>query len=120
MKKTKLIFLLFAAVILASCSNTPEPNAKVEKTDDEYGEIRAVAWDYLQHNDWHLWAKKDWENAIVEKIIADHRYELLDPTIEGKEVLRVSFEDRDVVIVGTPTILIDPQTKEVVGYMLGE
>ena len=51
---------------------------------------------------------------------ADDSYELLDETYEGKEVLSVSFEDKKNVVVGTPLILVAPDTNEVIGYMLGE
>ena len=56
----------------------------------------------------------------MKKMIANNSYELLDKTYEGKEILIVSFEDKENVVVGTPLILIDPNLNEVIGYMPGE
>lgn len=44
----------------------------------------------------------------------------MDKTYEGREVLLVTFEDKENVVVGTPLILLDSETNHVVGYMLGE
>ncbi|KGR78030.1 hypothetical protein [Ureibacillus manganicus] len=115
-----LLIALLSTVILVSCSNEPEREEVIEARDDQYGEIRSVAWDFIQQNDWHTRADENWESAKVEKILADDRYEILDPTVEGKEVFSVSFKDIENVVVGTPQILVDPKTKKVVGYMLGE
>ncbi|WP_177184523.1 hypothetical protein [Psychrobacillus sp. OK032] len=51
---------------------------------------------------------------------ADNSYDLLDKTYDGKELLTVSFEDKDSVVIGTPLILVDPDSNEVIGYMLSE
>lgn len=55
-------------------------------------------------------AKGDWQNA--KKVVVDNSYELLAGTYEDKEVLIVSFEDKVNVVIGTPLILVDPNTKE--------
>jgi hypothetical protein len=44
----------------------------------------------------------------VKKTIVDNGYELLDDNYEGKEVLSVSFEDKENSVVGTPLILTAP------------
>lgn len=56
----------------------------------------------------------------MKKTNADNSYEFLDKTYDGKEVLMVSFEDKDNVVLGTPLILVDPITNEVIGYMPSE
>ncbi|MGB5946964.1 hypothetical protein [Paenisporosarcina sp.] len=45
---------------------------------------------------------------------------MLDTRYEGNEVAAVSFHDKDNVVVGTPLILVDLETNEVVGYMPSE
>ena len=120
-RRYSILFLtLLSILILVGCTNEPESDDLIENPDDPYGEICAVAWDFIQQNNWHTRADENWESAKVETIIADHRYEILDPTVEGKEVFRVSFKDREDVLVGTPLILVNPQTNEVVGYLLSE
>jgi hypothetical protein len=87
---------------------------------DNYEKIREVAWEFIEEKGWDDRAIEDWKSAEVKKTIADNSYELLDKTYEGKEVLRVSFEDKENVVVGPPLILVDPNTNEVIGFMPGE
>ncbi|MFS0688809.1 hypothetical protein AB1K89_06165 [Sporosarcina sp. 179-K 8C2 HS] len=56
----------------------------------------------------------------MAETIADDKYVLLDENYDGKEVLVVSFEDIDNVVTGTPSIIVDPNTNEVIGYMPSE
>ena len=114
----KFLFItLFVYLILlgAGCSNQFEPNK-----EDEYREIKAIAWDFIQEKGWNRNAKEDWQNATVTKIVVDDDYELLDQTYEDKAVLKVSFEDIENAVIGTPSILVDPNNNEVVGYMPNE
>ncbi len=119
--KLKFLYLAITAfliLLLVGCSN----NQYVRNiTDtDSYEKVREVAWDFIEEKEWNASAKEGWKSAEVKKIIADHRYEWLDKTYEGKEVLTVSFEDKENVVVGTPLILVDPNLNEVIGYMAGE
>ena len=85
-----------------------------------YEEIKVVAWEFIKEKGWSANTKEDRQGAEVTETIADNSYELLDNNYEGKEVLSVSFEDKENVVIGTPLILVDPTTKEVIGYMSGE
>jgi hypothetical protein len=75
---------------------------------------------FIEEKGWNDTAKGDWKSAKVKKIIADTRYELLDNTYEGKEVLTVSFVDKENVVFDTPFILVDPNLNDGIGYMAGE
>lgn len=83
-------------------------------------DAREVAWEFLKEEGWDHTATGDWKSAVVENTIADESYELLDQSYVGKLVLSVSFEDQQNVVVGTPEVLLDFDTHEVIGYIAGE
>ena len=58
--------------------------------------------------------------AEIKKVDVNNKFELLDSNYEGMEVLSVSFEDKENIVVATPIILIDPDTNKVIGYMRSE
>lgn len=109
------LFTIFWAI---GCSNIQD-DMKTTDTDN-YNHIREVAWEFIREKGWDDTAREDWQSAVVKQTIADNSYELLDPTFVGKEALSVSFKDRGKVVIGTPSILVDPATNEVIGYMPGE
>lgn len=94
---------------------------EVEKSTDEesYDDVRKVAWDYLNEQGWNKSAG-DWRSAVVLKTVVNDDFELIDKSYLGKEAFSVSFTDKDQVVVGTPTILVDPTTNKVIGHMPGE
>ena len=119
--KLKFLYLsitTFLILLLVGCSNNQDVG-NIADTDN-YEKVREVAWEFIKEKGWNDTAKEGWKSAEVKKIIADNRYELLDKTYEGKEILSVSFEDKEYVVVGTPVILVDPDTNKVIGYMAGE
>ena len=105
-------------MLVVGCSNNQHVG---DITDIDSNEnVRQIAWEFIAEKGWNDTAKDSWQSAKVKKEIADNRYELLDKTYGGKEILSVSFEDKENVVVGTPMILVDPDTNEVIGYMIGE
>ncbi|KAA0965646.1 hypothetical protein FQ087_04970 [Sporosarcina sp. ANT_H38] len=119
--KLKYLYLAITAflmLLVASCSNKQDVGNFTDT--DSYEKVRKVAWEFIEEKDWNDTAKEDWKSAEVKKIIADNSYELLDKTYEGQELLSVSFEDKENVVVGTPLILVDPDLNKVIGYMAGE
>ncbi|AJD90293.1 hypothetical protein JMA_09760 [Jeotgalibacillus malaysiensis] len=62
----------------------------------------------------------DWKSAEVRNVTADQSYELLDDSYRGEDALYVIFENKENLTNGTPNILIDPDTNEVMGYMATE
>ncbi|NYF26133.1 hypothetical protein [Sporosarcina sp. JAI121] len=119
--KLKFLYLAITAfliMLVVGCS-TNQHVGDLANTDS-YEKVGKIAWEFIAEKGWNDTAKDGWQSAIVKKEIADNRYELLDKTYEGKEILSVSFEDKENVLVGTPIILVDPGTNEVVGYMAGE
>ena len=116
--KLKLLFLTILFCLIAGCSN--EEEAVKNTSVDGYESIRKAAWEFIQEKGWSGLAEGNWQSAKVEKIIADENYEMLDTHYEGKEVAAVSFQDKENVVVGTPLILVDLNTNEVVGYMPSE
>jgi len=83
-------------------------------------DAREVAWAFLNEKGWDSTATGDWESAVVKNTIADESYELIDKSYVGKLVSSVTFEDQDNLVVGTPIVLLDFDTHEVIGYIAGE
>lgn len=118
MKLKYLAITVCFMFLIIGCSNNQVVGNATDS--DDYGKVREVAWKFIQAKGWSATAKEDWQSAKVNKTIADNSYELLDKTYEGKEILTVSFEDKEDVVIGTPLILVDSETNEVIGYMKGE
>lgn len=119
MKFVYLAITGFCTILLVvACSNHRDVGNAADT--ENYSKAREVAWEFIKEKGWNDSAKKGWQSAKVKKITADNNYEILDKTYEGKEVVVVSFEDKENVVVGTPLILVDPRLNKVVGYMPGE
>ena len=118
LKFSYLAITAFLILLVFGCSNNQDVG-NITKTDS-YEKVREVAWDFIEEKGWTDTAKEGWQSAKVEKIIADSSYELLDKTYEGKEILSVSFEDKEYVVAGTPVILVDPDLNKIIGYIAGE
>jgi len=119
--KLKFLYLAITAFLIMLVAGCSDKQHAGDITDtDSYENVRKIAWEFIAEKGWNDTAKDGWQNAKVKKEIADNRYELLDKTYEGEEILSVSFEDKENVVVGTPIILVDPDTNEVIGYMAGE
>ncbi|MBO0587163.1 hypothetical protein [Sporosarcina sp. E16_8] len=119
--KLKFLFLTITALLtllIVGCSNNQDVGNITDS--DRYENVRKIAWEFIEEKGWNDTAKEEWESGEVKKVIADNSYELLDKTYEGKEILIVSFEDKENSVVGTPLILVDPDINEVIGYMAGE
>jgi hypothetical protein len=116
--KLRLLLLTILLYLIAGCST--EEEAVKNTSEDGYESIRKAAWEFIQEKGWSEPAEGNWQSAKVEKIIADENYEMLDTQYEGKEVAAITFQDKENVIVGTPLILVDLNTNEVVGYMPSE
>lgn len=95
-----------------------DENTSADLTKNE--NAKKVAWEYLKEKGWSDTAKGEWESAVVKQTIADEKYELVDKRYVGEMVFSVAFEDQDNVVVGTPLVLVDIATFEVVGYLPGE
>lgn len=104
-----------SALLIVGCAN--KVNIKSSESADEYVDVKAAAWAFVKERGWDNSAEDDWQSADVEETIADHRYVLLDKKDEEREVLLVSFKDVENVVTGTPPILVDSNTYEVIGYM---
>ncbi len=113
-----LVITVFSTLLLVGCSENQ--NAESQSEADGYNVVREVAWNFIKEKGWNDTAKDNWQSAEVKKVVVDNNYELLDKTYDGKEVLSVSFEDKDNSVVGTPLILIEPDTNKVIGYMPSE
>lgn len=119
--KLKLLLLSISICLIfliTGCSTTE--HAVNESSEDSYELVRKAAWEFVQEKGWSEPAKGNWQNAKVEIIIADQSYELFDVDYKGKEVGSVSFQNKENIVVGTPLILVDLDSHEVVGYMPSE
>ncbi|MET1032244.1 hypothetical protein [Domibacillus tundrae] len=98
-------------VFLTGCgdSNQAEFNG-------EFGQEKQAAWDFLQEQDWTVKAE---ETATVDVTKEVQDVEWVRSS-DSKEWVAVSFADEKPSVVGVPVILVEPETKEVVGYIPGE
>ena len=112
------IGLTFITILLSTaCTNQVDTGFIYTDEDDV---VKEAAWGFIEEKGWSDSINKDWQSAKVEKIMADKKFELFDTTYEGKEVLSVSFSDSVNMVIGTPIILVAPDTNEVIGYMPSE
>lgn len=120
----RIAFAVLLLIMLVGCSANPNvedsSNNENRIVSDEFNEIRKIAWDFIEEMGWDKHTEGAWESADVQAIVVGENYELLDHSYKGKEVLEGSFVDVADTLVGTPEILVDPETGKVVGYMLGE
>jgi len=116
--KLKLLVLTILLCLIAGCSTTED--TMKDTNEDGYELVRKAAWEFIRGKGWSEPANGNWQSANVKIIKAVGNYEMLDTRYEGKEVAAVSFQDKDNVVVGTPLILVDLETNEVVGYMPSE
>ena len=115
--KLKFFLILISIGMIAGCSSE---DAKNDSSKDGYELVRKAAWEFIHEKGWSEPAEGNWQNANVELLIADESFEMLDTQYEGKEVAAVSFQDKENLVIGTPLILVDLDTNEVVGYMPSE
>lgn len=86
----------------------------------DYDEAIQSAYDFVKEKDWDNAIVGEMENATVEESKAEITAEYTDSSYEDQEVLLVTFEDDPNSTTGTPTILVNPKTLKVVGYILSE
>lgn len=115
MKYICFILIVWSALLIVGCGN--KVNVESSESVEEYVDVKAAAWAFVKEKGWNHTAEDDWQSADIEETIADHRYVLLDKKDEDREVLLVSFKDVENVVAGTPQILVDSNTYEVIGYM---
>lgn len=119
MRKTFLHLALgsLLAIVLAGCGHSEEDQGET----DTYTEAREAAWNYLDEKGWNDTAQEDWQSAEVKTVkVGGDNYELLDSSYEGEEVLAVIFEEKEAVMLAPPSVLVDSDTNEVIGYMPSE
>lgn len=113
-----IISVLCVLFFIAGCSNNQDNMNAINK--DGYDDARESAWDFVKEKGWDDRAEENWQSANVTKTIADNNSEFLDNDYEEKELLLISFKDKENVVLGTPSILIAPDTNKVIGYMPSE
>ncbi|MFE8698691.1 hypothetical protein ACFYKT_20570 [Cytobacillus sp. FJAT-53684] len=107
-----LAIILFSILLISGCSSNQD-NVKTNVMDN-YESVREVAWLFVEEKGWN-YNEDDWKHAQVEKKIVNENYNL-DGEYLGKEIFTVTIEDA----VASPLILVDPNSKEVIGYIPGE
>lgn len=101
---------IYSIFLIIGCSRI-EQN-EIQNNPDDFIMIREAAWMYIEDKGWSRHTKEEWDKATVRKIIADHRFK----SYEGKEIVIVYLEDA----INSPTIIVDPDTKQVIGHIPGE
>lgn len=116
MKKSLILlnYFFISMIVLFGCSESLNSSG-------EYLEIKKNAWDYLVENDWESSASKKLEEAIVEEVILKEREaNLLNDSFIGKEILKVTFQEKENQVLSPPQILINPENNKVIGYISSE
>ncbi|OES46619.1 hypothetical protein [Domibacillus iocasae] len=96
---------------LTGCANSNQA-----EFDGEFGREKQAAWDFLQEQDWTVRAEK-MATVNVKKEVQDVEWVR---SSNSKEWVAVSFADEKPSVISVPVILVDPEMKEVVGYIPGE
>lgn len=109
-------WLMIGVLLLVGCDEAQRVVNGTEPADDE---AIAVAWSYVTARNWQG-TSDEGQNAEVNRIVIKDGFELFDETLVGEEVLAVSFASEPDSVVGVPTVLLAPKTKEVVGYIPSE
>jgi hypothetical protein len=107
--------------LIIGCSANEEATVTVEKNDGQYDYVKEMAWEFIKERQWEHTTNKDWKSAVVEEGIVKEGYELLtDDIYVGKKVWMVTFQDKENLVTGTPVILVDLSSNEVVGFIASE
>ena len=117
----RILCSLLLVLSITGCSSGAEGNnASVEDAD----EARAAAWEFLQQEGVDRYINEEtWDEAEVTEvtITGESSYAWLDDSYAGKEVLKVRFgEAEGGVAAAVTTILVDPDTDEVIGFVPGD
>ncbi len=110
-------WMMIAVLLLVGCDEEQRVVNGNEPADDE---AIAVAWSYVTARNWEGTAADDGQSAEVRRIVVADGVELFDDAWIGEEVLAVSFEAEPDSVIGVPTVLLAPETNEVIGYMPSE
>lgn len=113
------VFALVLLAILASCNN-----ADLSKNNEEHSKVRENVWAYVQSTE--MPQGEEWKNAWLNGKIEERKlegnivdYSNLPDKYHGETVFFVtpSFNTEPVAY---PTILVNPETREVIGEIPGE
>ncbi|KUP09207.1 hypothetical protein Q75_00830 [Bacillus coahuilensis p1.1.43] len=121
MKKTSWKLILLAMItfgFMVACENTQEIEADKNSSEQsvEYDVIRDVAEQYLLKAGWNT--SGDWNSATITIDIVEDTAIVKDTKYLGEEVYHVSLDDPS--ITASPVVLVDPETKEGIGFIPGE
>ncbi|MCP3760962.1 hypothetical protein NLX67_00950 [Domibacillus sp. A3M-37] len=105
---------IFASCLFAFLTGCAEGNQA--KFDGEFAREKQAAWAFLQEQDWTVKAE---EMAAVNVTKERQDVEWIRSS-DSKKWVAVSFAEEKRSVTGIPIILIEPETKEVVGYIPGE
>lgn len=114
MKKSFIFFAIFLLILMAGCNDLSEEDQKV----------RENVWSYVKGTDMPVdeeW-ESAWLNGEIEEIEVSedsNSFSGLDEKYVGQTVQLVTpvFETERIAY---PSILVDPETKEVIGELPGE
>lgn len=109
-----LAMIVLLVMLIAGCGNS---NLAGQGETETYDEAKEAAWNFLEEKGWNETASEDWHNVDVSLVPINDNYELLNPAYEAEEALSIVFEEAVNSVTGTPLVLVDADTKEVIGYM---
>ena len=108
--------LCFTIMMLVGCIQ-PSTSPSIQ-SDDETAIIKSSVT-YLNNMDW-LPTDENGRQATIQSIIVDNRYDLVDSRFEGTRAWLVTFPSDLQRTVEIPQVLVESESKEVIGHLLSE
>jgi hypothetical protein len=108
--------IILFALALAGCQDSGSTEAK-----DDYQKVRENVWDYVQHSEIALREKEAWLNGeIKEKVVNQDivNHQQVDKMYLDKTVIMVVPADSKKY-VAYPSILVDPDSEEIIAVLPG-
>ena len=117
MTGTRLFTVLCLTILMLTGCMQPSTSSPTQ-SDDEAGAIKSAVL-FLEQMDWQP-VDEDSKQATIQSIKVDDRYELLDAQFKGKRVWIITFPTDSQRAIEIPHVLVDPESKEVIGYLPSE
>ncbi|MGI8314228.1 hypothetical protein [Halobacillus mangrovi] len=118
--KQLVIMIVSIVFVVVGCDSTA-----IEKRSNQGSEtdqkIRENVWSYVENSEIALREKEAWLNGEIEKKVIDEEivsHQNLDEDYLNKTVLKVTPGDSEKRNA-YPTILVDPDTQEVIAVLAG-
>ncbi|MGA9467472.1 MAG: hypothetical protein WBV10_07575 [Exiguobacterium marinum] len=117
MTVTRLFTVLCLTIFLLTGCMQPSTSSPTQ-SDDEADAIKSAV-SFLEQMDWQP-VDEDSQQATIQSIKVDDRYELIDSHFKGAHAWLITFPADSQRTIETPHVLVDPESNEVIGYLPSE